>query len=230
MPGASAVVPSSKRHCRDPVEATTSAMLRNSTAPPITSAEYDQELESQSEFGRVRLLLTINDIAAAATPNEKENSTMTAEPTGVFQGLAPLLVNRMVIMTVAADGKGFLTLNVIPKKVKDDESDALTTALCITASAEELDRDLAAQLREFTDVHAKAATNIQKVKEELAAAEKAEREAADERRAKKTKGKAVPPAAARTRKAAPDTFAWTPCIKANTTASRGCITSTRSTR
>ena len=120
---------------------------------------------------------------------------MTAEPTGLFQGLAPLLVNRTVIMTVAADGKGLLTLNVIPKKVKDDESDALTTALCITASAEELDRDLPAQLREFTDVHAKAASNIQKVKDELAAAEKAEREAADERRAKKTKGKVVPPAA-----------------------------------
>src|ERR1700693_2870150 len=99
-------------------------------------------------------------------------------------------------MTVAADGKGLLTLNVIPKKVKDDESDALTTALCITASAEELDRDLAAQLREFTDVHAKAATNIQQVKDELAAAEKAEREAADERRAKKAKGKVVPTAGA----------------------------------
>lgn len=127
--------------------------------------------------------------------NDKENSTMTAEPTGLFQGLAPLLVNRTVIMTVAADGKGVLTLNVIPKKVKDDESDALTTALCITASAEELDRDLAAQLREFTDVHAKAATNIQKVKDELASAEKAEREAADERRAKKTKSKVIPAAA-----------------------------------
>ena len=141
-------------------------------------------------------MLTINEIAAATPPNEKENSTMTAEPTGLFQGLAPLLVNRTVIMTVAADGKGLLTLNVIPKKVKDDESDALTTALCITASAEELDRDLAAQLREFTVMHAKAATNIQQVKDELAAAEKAEREAADERRAKKAKGKVVPPAGA----------------------------------
>ena len=119
---------------------------------------------------------------------------MTTESTGLFQGLAPLLFNRTVIMTVSADGKGLLTLNVIPKKVKDDESAALTTALCITASPEELDRDLAAQLREFTDVHAKAATNIQQVKDELAAAEKAEREAADERRAKKAKGKVVLPA------------------------------------
>ena len=120
---------------------------------------------------------------------------MATEPTRLFQGLAPLLVNRTVMMTVAADGNGLLTLNVIPKKIKEDESDALTTALCITASAEDLDRDLAAQLREFTDAHAKAATNIQQVKNELAAAEKAEREAADERRAKKTKGKVVPPGA-----------------------------------
>jgi PRTRC genetic system protein E len=150
----------------------------------------------QASLADIRMMLKNTWIWAAMPPNEKENSIMTAEPTGLFQGLAPLLVNRTVMMTVAADGKGLLTLNVIPKKVKDDESDALTTALRITASAEELDRDLAAQLREFTVVHAKAATNIQQVKDELAAAEKAEREAADERRAKKTKGKVVPPAGA----------------------------------
>jgi len=94
-------------------------------------------------------------------------------------------------MTVAADGKGLLTLTVIPKKVKDDESDALTTALCITPSAEELDRELPKQSRKFTDAHAKAACNIQKVKDELAAAEKTEREVADERRAKKANSKVV---------------------------------------
>src|SRR6185503_15716012 len=99
---------------------------------------------------------------------------MNTESMGLFKGLAPLLVNRTVIMTVAADGKGLLTLTVIPKKVKDDESDALTTALCITPSAEELDRELPKQSRKFTDAHAKAACNIQKVKDELAAAEKTE--------------------------------------------------------
>ena len=118
---------------------------------------------------------------------------MTIEPAGLFQGLAPLLANRTVILTVSANGAGQVTLNVIPKKVKDDESDALTTALCITASPEELDRDLPAQLREFTNVHSNAACNIQRVKDDLAAAEKAEREAADEKRAKKAKGKVVPP-------------------------------------
>jgi len=68
------------------------------------------------------MMLTINEIAAAMPLNEKENSTMTTESTGLFQGLAPLLFNRTVIMTVSADGKGLLTLNVIPKKVKDDEN------------------------------------------------------------------------------------------------------------
>lgn len=124
---------------------------------------------------------------------------MTTEPTGLFQGLAPLLTNRTVILTVSANSTGQVTLNVIPKKVKDDESDALTTALCITASPEELDRDLPAQLREFTNVHSKAACNIQRVKDELAAAEKAEREAADEKRARKAKAKSVPAAPASTK-------------------------------
>ena len=86
-------------------------MLRNSTAPPITSAEYGQRPKSPSEFGYIRMMLTINEISAMP-PSDKENSSMTAEPTGLFQGLAPLLVNRTVIMTVAADGKGLLTLNV----------------------------------------------------------------------------------------------------------------------
>lgn len=120
---------------------------------------------------------------------------MSCQSTGLFQGLAPLLDNRTIILTLAKTQGGLVTLNVIPKKVSDDESDALTTALCITAAAEELDRDLPAQLREYTTAHAQAASNIQKVKADLAAAENAEREAADEKRAKKAKGKVVPPAA-----------------------------------
>lgn len=108
---------------------------------------------------------------------------------GLFNGLAPLLTNRTVIMTVSADDKGMLTLTVIPKKVTADESDALTTPLWITATAEELDRNLPDQLREYCAMHGQTASNLKAVKDELAAAEKAEREAADERRAKKAKAK-----------------------------------------
>lgn len=121
---------------------------------------------------------------------------MDTDTAGLFQGLAPMLTNRTVIMTVCADEQGLVTLSVIPKKVTEDESDVLTTALCITAKADELDRTLPAQLREFTAAHATAATNLQKVKDELAAAEKAERTAAEERRAKKAKPKTPPPASA----------------------------------
>lgn len=108
---------------------------------------------------------------------------------GLFNGLAPLLTNRTVIMTVSADDKGMLTLTVIPKKVTADESDALTTPLWITATAEELDRNLPDQLREYCAVHSQMASNLKAVKDELAAAEKAEREAADERRAKKARAR-----------------------------------------
>jgi len=73
MPGASAVVPSSKRHCTDGLEVTTSAMLRNSTMPLFTSAEYGQEPESPSEFGYIRMMLTINEIAAVNAAQRKEN-------------------------------------------------------------------------------------------------------------------------------------------------------------
>ncbi len=113
---------------------------------------------------------------------------MTTTP-GLFNCLAPLLANRTVIMTVSADDKGILTLTVIPKKVTPDENDALTTPLWITATAEELDRSLPDQLREYCAVHRQTASNLETVREELAAAEKAEREAADERRAKKAKSK-----------------------------------------
>ena len=115
---------------------------------------------------------------------------------GLFNGLAPLLTNRTVIMTVSTDANGMLTLTVIPKKVTPDESDALTTPLWITATADELDRTLPGQLREYCAVHGQTASNLQSVKAELAAAQKAERDAADERRAKKAKAKTPPSPAA----------------------------------
>jgi len=45
-----------------------------------------------------------------AADNTGENNTMTTEPTGLFQGLAPMLANRTVILTVSADGTGQVTL------------------------------------------------------------------------------------------------------------------------
>jgi PRTRC genetic system protein E len=108
--------------------------------------------------------------------------------TGLFQGLGPMLANRAVIITVSNGGNGMLTVNIIPKKVRDDDSDALTVPLCVTGTAEELDRDLARQVREFAEAQATTSSNLAQVKKELEAAEKAARE---EARKKTTKGKAT---------------------------------------
>ena len=57
--------------------------------------------------------------------------------------------------------------------MKDDDNDALTMPLCVTGTAEELDRDLARQVREFAEAQARTASNLVQVKKELEAAEKA---------------------------------------------------------
>ena len=111
------------------------------------------------------------------------------ETKGLFRGLAPMLANRTVIMTVAGGANGSLTVSIIPKKVKDDENDVLTMPLCATGTAEELDSELPRQLREFVEVHAATASNLDRIKQELAAAQKADEEA----RKEKLKGKKVSP-------------------------------------
>ena len=112
------------------------------------------------------------------------------ETRGVFRGLAPMLTNRTVIMTIAAAANDCFMVSIIPKKVKDDENDVLTTPLCVTGTAEELDRDLPGQIRAFVEVHTATASNIEQIKQELAAAEKT----ADEARKEKLRGKKTPPA------------------------------------
>ncbi len=110
------------------------------------------------------------------------------ETTGLFSQLAPMLSNRTVILTVAATGRDVLTVSIIPKKLKDDENDVLSVPLCATGTAEELDRDLPSQLRDFVDAHSSTSSNLARIKEELEAAEKAVEEA----RKEKLKGKKLP--------------------------------------
>lgn len=110
------------------------------------------------------------------------------ETTGLFSQLAPMLYNRTVILTVAATGRDVLTVSIIPKKLKDDENDVLSVPLCATGTAEELDRDLPSQLRDFVDAHSSTSSNLARIKEELEAAEKV----AEEARKEKLKGKKLP--------------------------------------
>lgn len=112
---------------------------------------------------------------------------------GLFQELMPMVKNRTVMITVAALDEKTLQVNVLPRKVKDDPDDVLTVPLCCTGTAEELDQTIVTQLREFVDVHAAASSNLATIKQEIAAAEKAARDEAQNRKSK-VKGKATEPA------------------------------------
>ena len=93
----------------------------------------------------------------------------------MFTDLAPLLKQRVIMITVSDVGGGVLRVNVIPRKVnaEADQNQALTTPLSITGSAEELDRDLPGQLAAFTESVVKTGSNLEELRTQHAAAVKA---------------------------------------------------------
>jgi PRTRC genetic system protein E len=93
----------------------------------------------------------------------------------VFTELLPLLKQRVVMITASDIGEGLLRVNVIPRKLAgdSDQSQALTTPLSITGSAEELDRELPGQLLSFTESLVKTGSNLAELKTQHAAAVKA---------------------------------------------------------
>jgi PRTRC genetic system protein E len=54
----------------------------------------------------------------------------------------PLLAGRTVLITVAREDEKLVRVNIIPKKMKEDENPALTTPLSYTGTPEELDAEL----------------------------------------------------------------------------------------
>jgi len=60
----------------------------------------------------------------------------------MFKELVPILRNRAVLMTATALDDDQIRVNVVPKKMKDGDHDALTTPLSVTGTAEELDTQL----------------------------------------------------------------------------------------
>lgn len=95
----------------------------------------------------------------------------------MFIELMPLLKHRTLLITVARiDEK--LKVNVIPAKVKDGESEALTTPLSYTGSAEELDRDLGQHLVSYVECTLALGSTLEEVKAEMDAVAKAARQKA----------------------------------------------------
>ena len=102
-----------------------------------------------------------------------------AVPTGgLFSQLAPLLSHRAVLITVSKLDGDVVQVNFCPGQVKDSENQALTTPLCVTGTAEELDHDLVPQIIGFVSAHVKLNSNLAQIQFEVEEAEKAAREEA----------------------------------------------------
>jgi len=108
----------------------------------------------------------------------------------MFKELVPILRNRAVLMTATALDDDQIRVNVVPKKTKDGDHDALTTPLSVTGTAEELDAQLAATLVGFVASHLQMKNTLEKAKAEM---ETAAKTAQAEARAKsKTPGRKEP--------------------------------------
>jgi PRTRC genetic system protein E len=76
-------------------------------------------------------------------------------------------------MTATALDDDQIRVNVVPKKTKDGDHDALTTPLSVTGTAEELDAQLAATLVGFVASHLQMKNALEKAKSDMDAATKA---------------------------------------------------------
>lgn len=106
---------------------------------------------------------------------------MTSAPTapnGLFTQLAPLLVHRAVLITISKLEGNQLQVNVCPRQLKTGENQALTTPLCVTGTAAELDAEFALQISTFVGSHVGLNTNLTAIEREIVEAEKAAREEA----------------------------------------------------
>ncbi|HET9307754.1 MAG TPA: PRTRC system protein E [Candidatus Sulfotelmatobacter sp.] len=99
----------------------------------------------------------------------------------MFQGLMPLLAQRILLLTLSRLNDEQISVNIIPKPLKSGQQDgdaALTTPLGITGTPKELDEQLPRQLVEFVETHLGLSSTLKSAKEEMEAAAKAAREAA----------------------------------------------------
>ena len=83
----------------------------------------------------------------------------------MFAELLPILRNRALMITVGLMNGETIRVHVIPKQVKNDDSGdcALASPLTVTGTAEELDRDFAAQLVGFSNSFVKLGSNLTEI-------------------------------------------------------------------
>jgi PRTRC genetic system protein E len=93
----------------------------------------------------------------------------------MFKELAPVLRDRSVLLTVTLVDADQIRVNIVPKKLKDGDNDALTTPLSVTGTAEELDTELSSTIVGFVSSHLQMKNTLEKAKAEMDAASKAAR-------------------------------------------------------
>ena len=117
----------------------------------------------------------------------------------MFKELAPVLRDRAVLLTVTLVDADQIRVNIVPKKLKDGDNDALTTPLSVTGTAEDLDAELSSTIVGFVGSHLQMKNTLEKAKAEMDAASKAaqaEARAKSKTPASKMPGKVEPAPAA----------------------------------
>ena len=109
----------------------------------------------------------------------------------MFKELLPVLRDRAVLLTVTLIDEDQIRVNIVPKKLKDGDNDALTTPLSVTGTAEELDTELSSTIVGFVGSHLQMKNTLEKAKTEMDAASKAAQ--AEARAKSKTPMKPAPP-------------------------------------
>ena len=118
----------------------------------------------------------------------------------MFKELAPVLRDRAVLLTVTLLDEDLIRVNIVPKKLKDSDNDALTTPLSVTGTAEELDAELSPTIVGFVGSHLQMKNTLEKAKAEMDVASKAAQ--AEARAKSKTAGKKEQPKSETTQVAA----------------------------
>jgi PRTRC genetic system protein E len=88
----------------------------------------------------------------------------------MFKEHAPVLRHRAVLMTITSTEDDQIRVNVVPKKLKDAENNALTTPITVTGTAEELDAELGATLVDFVASHLRLKNTLVQAKVDMEAA------------------------------------------------------------
>ena len=136
----------------------------------------------------------------------------------MFIELMPLIENRAITITVAALREGRIRVNVVPTALAEDGKTnenvgysnkdkiaqipesavhALTTPLSLTGAPDEIDAQLAEQLKAFVDAHVALQQSVDRAKQEIVDAVKAIEER-DKNRSKAKSTSATKPAGTNT--------------------------------